>query len=171
MQNFYIAQNATMPSLRMELINDGRYDFMKSAQFYNALQNADVTFSMIDENGKLRISKASASILLSGDRCCTERYIIEYIWKKKDTREKGHFIGRFEINFKSDLYEAVDAVCPNETNICNLTTAFSDDDYPEWPEIVGEPQPTHVIKLNETVNYKDGNFIFPLNEELNIYIR
>lgn len=106
MEIFYINQNATLPKLRVELINDGRYDYGKSYQFNNAIQNADVTFTMkrvSDET--LKISKATCSIVLVDEGTCDERYIIEYSWKKRDTNEKGEFIGRFDINFKDDLKE------------------------------------------------------------------
>ena len=58
MQYFYIRQGSTLNTLRMELVKDGRYDFMKASHFDNALQNADITFTMKDENDNLRISNA-----------------------------------------------------------------------------------------------------------------
>ena len=88
----------------MELINDGKYDFMKSDHFNNAIQNADVTFSMWDENGVLKISKAPCIIVRSDDGC-TENYIIEYKWKKRDVNTEGQFNGKFEIIFKDDIVE------------------------------------------------------------------
>lgn len=103
--NFYIKQNSVNPTLRIELINDGRYDFLKSYEFNNVIQDADVTFTMIDEHGNLKISKQPATIVLSEEQSCDERYIIEYKWKKRDVNQKGEFIGKFEITFKGDLYE------------------------------------------------------------------
>ena len=46
---FFIKQNSTLPTLRMELIEDGRHDFHK---FHEAIQSATITFSMtnIDTN-------------------------------------------------------------------------------------------------------------------------
>lgn len=105
MQIFYINQDSELPTLRMELINDGRYDFMKGGKFYNAIQNADITFSMKDENDILRISNAPCNIVLSDDGGCEDRYIIEYKWNKRDTKKKGQYSGRLTINFKGDLYE------------------------------------------------------------------
>ena len=77
MQSFYIHKNATLPSLRLELVNDGNYDFLKSQQFNNGVQNADVTFSMWDEHDVLKISEAPCNLILSNNGGCEEKYIIE----------------------------------------------------------------------------------------------
>jgi hypothetical protein len=106
MQCFYIHKNATLPTLRLELILDGKYDFFKSYHFNNAIQNADVTFSMWDEHDVLKIADAPCDIILSKDDTCVDRYIIEYKWRERDTRKIGHFKGKIKINFKSDLYES-----------------------------------------------------------------
>ena len=102
-QYFYINQNSELPILRMELIDDGRYEFIKTDKFNNAIQNAAITFSMWDEQGILKISNAPCSIILSEDRGCEDRYIIEYKWKKHDTKKKGQFKGRFDIKFNDDI--------------------------------------------------------------------
>ena len=104
-QCFEIKKNSTLPSLRVSLIDDGTYDFCRRDMYNNAIQNADITFSMKDENGVLKISKAKASIVKCCDCDCTESYSIEYKWNKRDTKEAGVFDAFFEINFKSDLYE------------------------------------------------------------------
>lgn len=104
-QYFEIKKNSTLPSLRVELIDDGTYDFCRRDMYNNAIQNADITFSMKDENGVLKISKAKASIVKCCDCNCIESYSIEYKWNKRDTKESGVFDAFFEINFKGDLYE------------------------------------------------------------------
>ena len=106
MQSFLINSNSVLPRLRVELAYDGRFEFMKSTHFYNAIQNADVTFSMRDEHDVLKISEAPCNIVLTDEGTCDERYIIEYAWKKRDTRIPGHYKGRFTITFKDDLYES-----------------------------------------------------------------
>lgn len=102
-QIFKIRQNSELPTLRMSLINDGKFDFMDN--FNNAIQNADVTFSMRDERGVLKISKAKANIVLSEDCECNDNYIIEYKWTKKDTKYKGIYTAWFEITFGDDIYK------------------------------------------------------------------
>ena len=56
-------------------------------------------------DGKLKVSKATANIVLVDQNSCDERYILEYKWKKRDVNEKGQFIGRFEITFNGDIKE------------------------------------------------------------------
>lgn len=96
---FYIKQGSTLNPLRMELVDDGRFEFVKTSKFNDAIQNAVVTFSMTDENGMLVISNAPCSIVLSNDDSCEEHYVIEYKWNKRDTKKKGIYKGEFTINF------------------------------------------------------------------------
>mgnify|MGYP006907953012 CR=1 FL=1 len=105
MQIFYINKDSVLPSLRLCLVNDGKYGFLKTSYYNNAIQNADVTFTMWDEHDVLRISKAPCNIVLVNKGSCDETYAIEYQWKKRDTKEKGQYKGRFEIIFKGDLYQ------------------------------------------------------------------
>ena len=71
----------------------------------NAIQNADVTFSMWDEHDVLRISCGQCNIVLVDQDTCDERYVIEYAWKKRDTKRPGQYKGRFTITFKDDIYQ------------------------------------------------------------------
>lgn len=106
MQTFHINQFSTLPTLRVELVHDGTHDFLRSYQFNNEIQNADVTFTMWDSDDHLKISKAPCSIVLSKDYVsCTDKFIIEYKWKERDTKLKGVYKGRFTINYLGDLYE------------------------------------------------------------------
>ena len=103
-QYFYIKKGSTLNPLRMELSDDGKYDFIKNQHFNNVIQNADITFSMRDENGILKVSKSPCSIVLSNDGC-SEKYILEYKWKPKDVNKSGQYNAWFEITFKDDIYE------------------------------------------------------------------
>ena len=104
-QYFEIKKDSTLPSLQMELINDGKYDFLKNDLMFNAIQNADIYFYMKDENGILKISKSKCNLILNYDECCNNNFLIEYQWTEKDTRTSGVYEGWFEIYFKDDLYE------------------------------------------------------------------
>ena len=100
-QEFFINKGSILPTLRMEVINDGRYSFWK---FHEAIQNAVVTFSMKNvDTDILKISKAPCEIVLAEDGGCEEKYIIQYKWKKRDTNEIGKFKGWFNIDFLEDL--------------------------------------------------------------------
>lgn len=114
-QYFEIKKNSTLPSLRVSPIDDGTFDFKRREMYNNAIQNADVTFSMKDENGVLKISKAKAEIIKCFDCNCTDSYSIEYKWNKRDTKVAGIFDAFFEISFKGDIYE--DGVTYPEGNL------------------------------------------------------
>ena len=78
MQEFFIRQHSVNPVLEMELINDGRYDFQKSL-INDAIQDCDVTFSMVDEEtGLLKVAKAPCNIVLADEESCQERYILQF---------------------------------------------------------------------------------------------
>ena len=106
MEYFYIRQNSTLPTLRMELIEDGRHDFRK---FYESVQNCTITFTMVNVDTKItKIAKAPCYIKLKEDDGCVDKYVICYDWKPRDTKETGTFKGTFELIFgeiKSDETE------------------------------------------------------------------
>lgn len=105
MQEFHIRKNSLNPVLEMELIKDGRYDFIKSLM-NNALQDSVVTFSMKDaETGLLKVSKGKVNILLTDEDSCEEHYVLQYKWNKKDVNRQGVFEGWFEIKFNGDIVE------------------------------------------------------------------
>lgn len=104
-QEFYLIRGATSPYLRMEIINDGRYDYKKTL-FDNALQDCNVTFSMRNtETGLLKVAKAPVDIVLAKSDGCEEKYLLQYKWKERDTKEPGIYEGLFEIKFNGDLTE------------------------------------------------------------------
>jgi len=97
--NFYINKNATLPILKMELINDGRNDFSK---FHDMLQNATITFCMTDADTKvLKIGGKSGLCILKepSSDCVGEEYFIGYQFTQKETKKAGTFIGEFTIDF------------------------------------------------------------------------
>ena len=101
MQQFNIVQNATLPYLEMEVINDGRHNFDK---IYIALQAADVTFNMIDNNnGIKKIVNKQCNIVPIEDNGCIEKVKVQYQWNKNDTNEKGQFKGYFKVTFKDNI--------------------------------------------------------------------
>ena len=100
--NFFINKGATLPTLRMEAINDGRHDFSK---LNIALQAADVYFNMTYiENGIRKIANQKANVIMKEDDGCEDKYIIEYQWKERDTKTPGLYKGEFRIVF-NDIVE------------------------------------------------------------------
>lgn len=105
-QDFYIIKNSVLPYLRMELINDGRFDFEKTDIINKSLQDATVTFSMKNiDTDILKISNAPCNIVLAKTEGCEEKYIIEYQWKERDTKEEGIFQGWFTIKFNGNIVQ------------------------------------------------------------------
>ena len=103
-QNFFINKNSTLPYLRMELFNDGRNDFHKQNIMNKSLQNCKVSFFMENvDTGVLKISNAPVDIVLSDDCGCEEKYILQYKWKSRDTKQSGTYKGWFEIDFSGDI--------------------------------------------------------------------
>lgn len=100
-QFFYIKQYSTLPTLRMELIEDGRHDFHK---FHECIQSADITFTMVNiDTNVTKVAKGKAYIKLRENDDCTEQYVICYDWKAHDTKEAGSYEGTFEINFSGNI--------------------------------------------------------------------
>lgn len=143
MQIFYLNKNAVLPTLRIELVLDGRYEFFKVRTFNNAIQNADVTFTMVDESGILKISNAPCNLILTETDSCEPRYVIEYRWKKRDTKVSGQFKGQFKITFHGGL-----KVADEEKEIRNENG--------EW---------------EKATDYPVGDMIAPIYEDLIIMIK
>lgn len=104
---FYIKQNSTLPTLKMELIDDGRYSFRK---FHECIQAAEITFTMVNADTKItKVANGKCYLKLREGDVCTEQYVICYDWKKHDTKECGTYKGTFEITFdptlKNESYE------------------------------------------------------------------
>ena len=101
--DFTIKQNATLPVLTMKMVDD--YD-IDVESFNKMIQNAVVTFSMIDvETGRYAIANKSAGVLKVDENvnvACGydgSSYIIYYDFTERDTRNYGHYKGEFTINF------------------------------------------------------------------------
>ena len=98
---FYIKQGSVLPTLRLELIEDGRHTYNK---FHECVQNADITFTKVNADTNVtKVAKAKAYIKLREDDDCTEQYVICYDWKAHDTKEAGTYIGTFDIDFNGEL--------------------------------------------------------------------
>ncbi len=106
MKYFYIKKGSTLPTLRMELIEDGRHDYRK---FYDSIQNCSITFTMVNIDTNItKVAKAPCYIKLKEDGGCVEKYVICYDWKERDTKDVGTYKGTFDITFnpiKSDETE------------------------------------------------------------------
>ena len=95
---FFINKNASLPILKLELIQDGRNDFRK---FFEMIQNADIFFSMTDViTGIKKIGKKKTGVaLVEPVSCVGEEYYITYQFSEKDTNRAGRYVGQFIIEF------------------------------------------------------------------------
>ena len=69
----------------------------------------NVRFSMINKDTNIyKIANAKAYIKLNENTIdCTEQYLICYDWKKRDTKEKGNYIGYFNITFNGNIVSEI----------------------------------------------------------------
>ncbi len=98
---FNIKQGSTLPVLVMKLNRDNYFLY---EEFYNALENSTITFSMYDlETNLYKITKKRGGIILKEP--CTdcivkeEEYYIYYKFTEKDTNKVGRYLGEFKIEF------------------------------------------------------------------------
>jgi len=104
--DFFINKGSTLPTLKLELINDGRNDYH---HFMEQIQNSDIYFCMIDvDNGMKRISMQPAicekKVLDCGQEDdCSEEYYLTYRWRERDTKVPGTYRGQFTIDMGDDL--------------------------------------------------------------------
>lgn len=96
--NFFINKKATLPILKLELIQDGRYDYRN---FHDLIQNSDIYFSMTNiENNIIKVCRQPATCSLKPDTCGqVEEYYITYEFTERDTNKPGVYTAKFEIEF------------------------------------------------------------------------
>jgi len=96
---FFINKHASLPTLKLELIQDGRNDFQR---FYELIQNANIFFTMTDViTGVKRIAKrkAGTQLVLPQSDCTGEEYYLVYHFNTKETSVAGRYVAKFEIDF------------------------------------------------------------------------
>jgi len=95
---FFINKGATLPVLKLELIQDGRNDFHK---FFELIQNADIYFNMTDiVTGIKKIGKKITGVsLVNPISCVGEEYYLTYQFTERDTNTAGRYVGQFTIEF------------------------------------------------------------------------
>lgn len=85
----------------MKLIEYGRVGSENHEPFFDALQNADIFFNMVDvDTGVVKVAH-QPGILIEADGC-TDQYHIAYEWKPRDVSRPGKYVGTFEIIFNKD---------------------------------------------------------------------
>lgn len=101
MKQFNINKDSTLPYLEIEPIMNGRDTF---AKLYEAIQSADVKFSMKNiDTGIWKIANAQAYVVNCSNQGCEDRFKIQYRWKKRDTKDCGRYLAQFKITFSDDI--------------------------------------------------------------------
>jgi hypothetical protein len=100
-QNFFIRKNSSLPLLKLKVINDGRKTYRS---IYDRLENAAITFSMIDDMGNYKVFNKQALLLPVDKEICPEdgEYYLGYKFDIKDTNTAGVFKAEFKIDFLDD---------------------------------------------------------------------
>ena len=100
---FYIKKNANLPVLKMQVVKDGRSDYMR---FMESLETSTIFFTMVDvETGIPKIVSAPCEIvaLILPEGAPTEYYIY-YKFTSMDTDTPGRYEGQFLIkNLEGNL--------------------------------------------------------------------
>jgi hypothetical protein len=100
-QNFFIRKNSNLPLLKLKVINDGR-NFYRT--IFNRLENATITFSMVNDKGQYKIFNKQGLLLPVDKEICQEdgEYYLGYRFTEKDTNTPGSYKAEFRINFLDD---------------------------------------------------------------------
>lgn len=100
-QHFFIKKDSTLPILKMKVVNDGRFDYKK---IFDRLENAAVTFSMVDEKGVPRVYNQQGLLIPVEKVACPEEeeFYIGYQFKLKDTKKVGCYKAEFKLDFLDD---------------------------------------------------------------------
>ena len=122
---FFIRKGATLPVLKMQIVNDGRNDFRS---FMEDLENAVITFSMRDEGtGVLKIASKRAYIVQKtfDNPDAPDEYYIYYKFTSADTNKQGRFVGEFSVTTNQG-----ELIVPIRENLyINITDSFIKTNY------------------------------------------
>jgi hypothetical protein len=100
-QHFFIKKDSTLPIIKMKVVNDGRYDYKR---IFDRIENAAVTFSMVDEKGVPRVYNQQGLLFSVEKEVCPEdeEFYIGYQFKLKDTKKVGCYKAEFKLDFLDD---------------------------------------------------------------------
>ena len=99
--HFYIKQNSSLPELKFPLTKE----IMEKYNITDELmQNAAVTFSMVDNNtGLYVISNVPAKLVINDDseyfNLDETKYTLAYRFRLKDSKRVGFYSGKFTLDF------------------------------------------------------------------------
>ena len=119
---FFIRKNSLTPVLKMQLVQDGRNDFL---DFHEKLSNSSIYFSMKDTNTGVPKLINKAAFIVAKETIhpnTPTEYYIYYKWAQKDVNKEGRFEGQFIIYFHSDNSELIVPI--RENLYINISDSF-----------------------------------------------
>lgn len=121
---FFIKKNATLPVLKMQVVKDGRADYMR---FMQEIEKSTIYFSMVDtQTGIPKISSKQAGFVekIILDPNAPTEYYIYYQFSKNDTNKVGRYEGQFMLKTEDGVL-----ILPlRETLYINVQDSFIADD-------------------------------------------
>ena len=119
---WFIKKNATLPTLKVKVVKDGRSDFEKGS---TDMLDSSVYFSMIDTVTQIpKISTKSATVVGEINNEGDTEYYVYYQFTKRDTNKEGRFSAEFMIvNSDGVIYLPI-----NDKLYVNILDSFAIDD-------------------------------------------
>ena len=119
---WFIKKNATLPTLKVKVVKDGRSDFEKVS---SDMLGSSVYFSMINTETQIpKISTKSAVVVGEINNEGDTEYYAYYQFTKRDTNKEGRFSAEFMIiNDDGVIYLPI-----NDKLYVNIIDSFAIDD-------------------------------------------
>ena len=119
---WFIKKNATLPTLKVKVVKDGRSDFEKGN---SDMLDSSVYFSMINTETQIpKISTKSATTVSEINNEGDTEYYAYYQFTKRDTNKEGRFSAEFMIiNADGVIYLPI-----NDKLYVNIIDSFAIDD-------------------------------------------
>jgi len=119
---WFIKKNATLPTLKVQLTQNGRSQYLNNMSM---LSESNVYFSMIDtETGIPKISTKLAVVTTGLTSSGNIEYYTHYQFTKRDTKKVGRFLGEFMVvNNDGVLFQPI-----VDKLYVNITDSFAIDD-------------------------------------------
>ena len=119
---WFIKKNATLPTLKVKVVKDGRSDFERGD---TNLSESSVFFSMTDTETQIpKISSKPGSVISEINNEGKTEYYASYQFTKTETNKEGRYLGEFMIlNDDGVIYLPI-----NDKLFINVTESFSLDD-------------------------------------------
>lgn len=118
--DFYIKQNATLPTLKVKVSKDGRSDFGK---FQLTLSSSTIYFTMVDvETNVPKIIRSTAGYVITNppNGLGEPEIYITYQFKSKDTKK----VGKFSIEFELSSTQGVVSLPLSEKVFVNILDSY-----------------------------------------------